>query len=122
MKHNTSRIHSRPPHSAQNGSNACPHNFTAGELTNDTAICGSQRNCQQQSLRELRGLKWSACYSTTSQSAVGLYSRIAAATLLVSSPRSCWYTSPSWLMMNVMIPDSPYLTGKAMIANPPINF
>src|SRR6266850_304068 len=50
----------------------------------------------------------------------GLYVFIASAIWGVFGPRSFWYTTPSWLTMNVMIPETPYLAGKATSANPPI--
>ncbi len=42
------------------------------------------------------------------------------ATLWESGPRSFSYTMPSWLTMNVMTPELPYLAGQATTAKPPI--
>src|SRR5437773_9515558 len=38
----------------------------------------------------------------------------------VFGPRSFWYTTPSWLTMKVITPETPYCAGKATSAKPAI--
>ena len=49
-KHSTLPIHSRLPHSALNGSNACPHNLEAREFATTSPFEDLQHNCREQRL------------------------------------------------------------------------
>src|SRR5580693_1152502 len=57
-KHSTLRIHSWLPHGALNGSNGWTHNLEGREFANDTALCGLQLNCREQSPEKSNRVTW----------------------------------------------------------------
>jgi hypothetical protein len=71
------------------------------------------RRCRAERSDQLPG-------STFCQVESGSNRAIALARAAVSGPRSFSYTTPSWLTVKVITPVSPYLTGHATAAKPPI--